>query len=123
MNNSNLSDGEGDLFGMELHYNTQDGSLNNAQLYNGNISAMKWSDQDGAGAGISERAYSFGYDKLNRLTTANHFENSGATGKHSVSGLNYDLNGNIIDLKRNEKVLPRSWMTLTIATSATSCKR
>ncbi|WP_436516252.1 DUF6443 domain-containing protein [Ekhidna sp. To15] len=90
-----------DLFGMELLYNEQDGSLNNSQLYNGNISAMKWSDRDAGGVGVSERAYNFGYDKLNRLTAASHFEDQDSTNRYGVQGLGYDLNGNISSLIRN----------------------
>ncbi len=100
INESDLSTSlDGDLFGMELLYNQQDALLNNTQMYNGNISAMKWSDPKGSGANHS-RAYSYSYDKLNRLKTANHFRGSTSTDQFGVHGLNYDLNGNIESLKR-----------------------
>ncbi|MEP1033078.1 DUF6443 domain-containing protein [Ekhidna sp.] len=101
MNSSDLSASpDGDLFGMELLYDTQDGSLSNTQQYNGNISAMKWSNYDPQGESIDERAYAFGYDKLNRLEAANHFQDNASTNKYGVQGLNYDLNGNIESLQR-----------------------
>lgn len=100
VNDSDLSASmDGDLFGMNLVYNTSDVSLGNTQLYNGNISAMKWSDQTAPGTSNS-RAYSYAYDKLNRLKSANHFENNVASSKYSVSGLDYDFNGNIKQLQR-----------------------
>ncbi|MEQ6168996.1 DUF6443 domain-containing protein [Ekhidna sp. MALMAid0563] len=98
--NDQTPDPKPDLFGMELLYDEQDGSLNNAKLYNGNISAMKWSNHDVQGENIAERAYNFGYDKLNRLTSASHFEDGSSTNRFGVQGLNYDLNGNIDSLER-----------------------
>ena len=91
---------DGDLFGMELFYDVQDGSLNNSQLYNGNISSMKWSNYDAKGGAINERAYNFSYDKLNRLKTASHYQDNTSTNKYGVQGLDYDLNGNIEGLQR-----------------------
>lgn len=101
INNAALSGGDGDLFGMELFYNTTASGLTGQNTaFNGNISATKWSDPDMSGAGTTSRGYTYSYDKLNRLTAANHFANTTSTNKFGVSGLTYDLNGNIKALKR-----------------------
>ncbi len=100
INDPDLSDGEDDLFGMTLHYNQMADNLNNTAMYNGNISAMEWSNQDHQNEGIQTRAYTYGYDLMNRLKAANHFENAAPTNAYSVHGLQYDLNGNIDMLQR-----------------------
>lgn len=100
VNDANLSD-PNDLFGMELHYDAN--PLDNGrQYFNGNIAAMEWSDYDGAGAGNSERAYTYAYDKLNRLTDAQHYLDmvSAADNPYDVAISEYDLNGNIKALQR-----------------------
>lgn len=102
VNDSELSDEEEpnkDLFGMELYYNTSSNLDNQQSLYNGNISAMRWSDASEIGSDNS-RAYTYDYDKLDRLKAADHFENNSITNQFDVSGLAYDLNGNIETLKR-----------------------
>ncbi|MEO9484347.1 MAG: DUF6443 domain-containing protein [Ekhidna sp.] len=88
-----------DLFGMKLHYDVN--PLDNTkQYFNGNISAMEWSNYDTEDVGINERAYTYSYDKLNRLATASHFQNNVSTDNYGVQGLTYDLNGNIESLVR-----------------------
>ena len=99
INDAGLTGGDGDLFGMELLYNAVDPNLGNTSLFNGNISAMKWSDPRGT-SGEDSLAYTYGYDKLNRLTAANHYVNDASTNRFGVSGLDYDLNGNIGALRR-----------------------
>ena len=101
MNKADLSGDDGDLFGMELLYDQPDGTLPNTRMYNGNISAMKWSNYDVTGSSTNQRAYMFGYDRLNRLDSAKHFENNTPTNRYGVPELNYDLNGNITNLIRN----------------------
>ncbi|MEP5445748.1 DUF6443 domain-containing protein [Ekhidna sp.] len=91
-----------DLFGMELLYNVEDGPLGNKSLFNGNISAMRWSDWSAFGSNQS-RAYRYKYDQLNRLKSADHFINNNDVNKYDVSGLSYDLNGNIEMLKRRNE--------------------
>jgi RHS repeat-associated protein len=80
--------------------------LDNGQ-YNGNISAIKWSNQQGIGA-IKEYGYNFTYDALNRLSTAIHsqFKQSGISenGLFHESGFQYDLNGNIMALQRTSEL-------------------
>ncbi|MEP0986838.1 DUF6443 domain-containing protein [Ekhidna sp.] len=102
INDSQLSDASEtnkDLFGFELLYDQVDGALSNTALFNGNISAMKWSDHAAVGASNS-RAFKYGYDQLNRLKSANHFANNTGVNQYSVTDLSYDMNGNIQKLKR-----------------------
>jgi RHS repeat-associated protein len=109
MNNSQLNvnaannDETNDYFGMELGYNNSIGSGNSA-LFNGNISAMKWSKNLVLGA-VKDVAYNYSYDPLNRILSASYLNNtSGAwansTNAFSESGYAYDLNGNITNLTR-----------------------
>ncbi|MEQ6168568.1 DUF6443 domain-containing protein, partial [Ekhidna sp. MALMAid0563] len=96
INNSNLSDGENDLFGIDLHYNT-DAALNGQNaMFDGNISALKWSSYSDGGS----KAYVYNYDGLKRIKEANHFDGSSAVNDFSVRGILYDKNGNIERLTR-----------------------
>ncbi len=101
---TNVNDDSNDLFGMNLAYNTDPLSIGATAQYNGNISAMAWSNASYNG---SQHAYNFGYDKLNRLTAASYKEKTGTlwnvnTGHFNVSGIEYDQNGNIKELDRKE---------------------
>ena len=109
INDSNLSLEEldpKDFWGMNLAYNENFETGNftiTEKNYNGNISAMRWSNALGE-ATIKETAYDFQYDPMNRLKDANHKQstavNTWATGQYDENGLTYDLNGNILTLKR-----------------------
>src|SRR5690606_1838478 len=108
INNSDVStvasgDNGRDFFGMELAYDGSNGT-GNAGLYNGNISGIKWSVNQGYSA-MKELAYNSPYEPLNRLGTAIHFQNSGSwtVGQYDESGFSYDLNGNIKTLLRKGK--------------------
>ena len=92
-------------FTENLYYNapyTTGVSINS--LYNGNISAMKWSiPGDNIG---NDRIYAFSYDGLNRLTSSGYGEwKSGmpqsASGRNYAESFMYDKQGNIIQLSRN----------------------
>jgi RHS repeat-associated protein len=107
-----------DYFGMELAYNTDLGTGNplDKLQFNGNINAMKWSNNQGLGD-QKENAYNFTYDQLNRLKTADFRQkdvSSWGLAKHrAVNGTiqsvdafkehigSYDLNGNIMQLQRS----------------------
>ncbi|MDH5381450.1 MAG: phosphodiester glycosidase family protein, partial [Cyclobacteriaceae bacterium] len=67
-------------------------------LYNGNISSMEWNSADGTNSDY----YNYSYDPMNRLKDADF----GGTlvQKFDVSNLNYDLNGNILNLTRNNEL-------------------
>ncbi len=93
----------GDLFGLELLYDTINDltTLTAEEQFNGNISAIKWT-----GAHYTtQSAYGFSYDKLNRLTDADYGEKSGGSWtdatKFNVYNLTYDKNGNIESLNRD----------------------
>lgn len=105
INSSNVSsvaagDVVRDYFGMELGYNGSIGS-DNSGLFNGNISGMKWSVNQGYST-IKENAYNFTYDPMNRLSSAIHKQLNGTwvSAKSDERGILYDLNGNIQALKR-----------------------
>jgi RHS repeat-associated protein len=95
-----------DYFGMNLSYNNVDSDLANAQLYNGNISAMKWSNYgDGT---VKQKGHTYVYDAMNRITGSTYKEKttswSTLTGSgFAETGFTYDLNGNILTLTRNDK--------------------
>lgn len=86
-------------FGQELCY---DFGFDSRQ-YNGNISGVKWK----SGGDRIARSYGFNYDNLNRLLQGNfNQQNTGSTSwtkdkvDFSVSGLSYDMNGNVLFMKQ-----------------------
>jgi RHS repeat-associated protein len=99
---SYLNEDGDDLFGMDLLYNNPPSSLGAASQYNGNISGIKWQSVNDEKA----KCYGFNYDKLNRLKEAQYgeWDNSGTWSYHAdrytVENFQYDLNGNILSLKR-----------------------
>ncbi|MEO9484968.1 MAG: DUF6443 domain-containing protein [Ekhidna sp.] len=95
---SSTNDTNTDLFGMNLYYDTAVAALASQQLFNGNISAMEWSDF--ASMGTNTRAYAYTYDDLNRIKNADHFD-GGVTSNFDVSAITYEMNGNIKSLVRN----------------------
>jgi RHS repeat-associated protein len=74
--------------------------------YNGNISSIQWSVNQGL-SDVKKMAYTFQYDPMNRLLSANHFKSTGTNwqvGTNNEGNLTYDLQGNIKTLSRyNEK--------------------
>ncbi len=98
INDSELTDTR-DVFGMELSYET---GFEEVQ-HNGNISGVKWK----SATNNVERSYGFAYDKLGRLKRANfHAKDERGTWtaeneNYTVWDLNYDLDGNILSVKRN----------------------
>ncbi|MCG2618064.1 DUF6443 domain-containing protein, partial [Terrimonas sp. NA20] len=101
-------------FGFDLGYDKTALSINGVNtsyasgLFNGNIGGMLWKS-----TGDDQlRKYDFGYDAANRLTGADfnefrqqQFGKSGGI-DFSVSGLSYDVNGNILSM--NQKGLKGS---------------
>ncbi|WP_159453593.1 DUF6443 domain-containing protein [Ohtaekwangia koreensis] len=82
-------------------------TIQDGRQYNGNISAMKWSVNQGLSE-TKEMAYNFKYDPLNRLESATNLQSASLgvwnPGKFHEGELTYDLNGNIKTLTRyNEK--------------------
>jgi len=108
-----------DLFGMELAYEkpVTDLTTTDDVQFNGNISAITYSNNQALGA-IKSNGYKYKYDPMNRLKEAefrqkklswglssyidanDHNEEKTAQA-FSETGFNYDLNGNISELKRS----------------------
>lgn len=107
MSTTKTNDDYGDLYGMNLTYNSTDLEFGNIGLYNGNISGMAWSNHLATGT-IKQNGYIYSYDALNRIKTSSFKEKSiswtsPANNALSETGFNYDLNGNITTLQRNDK--------------------
>ena len=90
--------GQNDLFSMSLHYETlpSDLAYGIGPQLGGNISAVKWRGPD-----CEPHAYAYTYDPMNRLTDAHYGVVGGNVGRFSVTGIDYDLNGNILSLNRS----------------------
>lgn len=89
-------------FGQDLTY---DYGFTLGAQFSGDIAGARWKSKSN---GIA-RLYSFGYDKVARLTSANFLERNGTTwGKTSmdftVSNLAYDANGNILTMNQMGKI-------------------
>jgi hypothetical protein len=91
---------DNDYFGMKLSYESPDPALGTTAMFNGNISAVSWNFNDDDDA----MAYEYKYDALNRILAANYhieyYDSWLGLQDYSISDLNYDLNGNILELKR-----------------------
>jgi RHS repeat-associated protein len=91
-----------DYFGMELLYNKAIAGINNTANYNGNISAIRWSN--GQGGIAKHQAYKFHYDRMNRLLSANHLDYANTSWLANNNAFDetqtYDFNGNIKTLLR-----------------------
>jgi len=102
------NDDTGDFFGMNLAYNETTLGIGNTGLFNGNISGMAWSNNLGLGA-TKQNAYTYSYDAMNRILSSAFKEKtaswSAALSNSGLaeSGFQYDLNGNIKNLTRNDK--------------------
>ena len=81
------------LFQQTLYYNDTYGG--GSSRYNGNISAMNW-----LVTGDKTRGYTFAYDGLSRITSANYLENGSASNNYKVPSITYDKHGNIKSLER-----------------------
>lgn len=93
---SNLN---GKLFGYEIKYTNPVYTNLASGRFNGNIAEVDWRN---ASEGALKR-YSYSYDPLNRLKDAIYTE-PGATNPYNNNfneSLTYDMNGNIMTLKRN----------------------
>jgi RHS repeat-associated protein len=78
------------LFGFKINYNT----VNHAatKMFNGNIAETEWKTQNDNVL----RWYKYGYDPLNRITSA-HSHN----GSYDLLNVGYDKNGNLQNLTRD----------------------
>ncbi len=81
----------GDLFAFKINYNTVNHS--GTALFNGNISETEWKTKN-TDQGL--KWYRYGYDPLNRLTSAYSHN-----GSYDVFNIGYDKNGNLQTLTRD----------------------
>jgi len=106
--NDGTGDTYADLFAERLLYN-DNSTLNNLtskNQYNGNICGIIINHRNDATTATTKSAYGFTYDGLNRLNEAIYAENTGSgftanLNAYNEFGIKYDLNGNILFLKRN----------------------
>ena len=113
INNTNLTDGEGDIFGMEYHYENpiNINGVNTTARYDGMVNAISWNvdDESIEGAGFEKTAIGFVYDKQTRLKSTTYGTGSALNNNsdaYSMSVGNYDDNGNIQSLSRNAEGQP-----------------
>ena len=120
INNPSQVSINGDLFAMNLHYNTEADGLNNQPMFSGNISAAEWQTVQTTGhttpVTTGRKAYVYRYDQLSRLTNASFSDyTSGAwqaSNRFNEKISAYDLNGNIKRLERKGSF--SNWTTGTI---------
>lgn len=110
-----------DLFGYKIKYNQVEGQVipntdfSNLMVkpkYNGNIAEVDWRTNTTAGDNL--RRYGYVYDGLNRLLAGFYQKDTNPTAKEYFEKMTYDLNGNIINLKRSEGILTGSSTAMTI---------
>ncbi|PSK93146.1 DUF6443 domain-containing protein [Taibaiella chishuiensis] len=82
------------------------------KLYNGNIAGITWKGDDGI-----THAYGYTYDKLDRLTHAEHRHWTGSNWgnmewDYTVSKITYDLNGNLRTMKQRGGKYPGPAQTI-----------
>ena len=96
------------LFAFKLNYNTTEmGGSGTQPLYNGNISEAIWRTANTETYGNRKRGYAYQYDALNRIKsgafrrgTSNGSSFTEQASNYNLTGMVYDLNGNIRKLKR-----------------------
>ena len=82
------------LLNLKLRYETPSNS-NSTPQYGGNISEWEWSRNDS-----ETNMYSFEYDNLERLSDSRHYLNASPSNTLEEKGISYDLNGNMLTMKR-----------------------
>ncbi|MCD0457813.1 RHS repeat-associated core domain-containing protein, partial [Chryseobacterium sp. LC2016-27] len=97
-----------DLFGYKIKYNQVEGeqtpnndfsTLQVKPKYNGNIAEVDWKSNTTTGDNL--RRYGYVYDGLNRLLAGFYQKDTNPTAKEYFEKMDYDLNGNITNLKRS----------------------
>jgi len=81
------------IFEMDLEY---DDAPAGHQTYNGNIGAIAWRNP----YETLVNRYDYNYDEMDRLTLADYSNGGASSIGFGVSGISYDLNGNIKTLQR-----------------------
>ncbi|MDO5614812.1 MAG: DUF6443 domain-containing protein [Cruoricaptor ignavus] len=89
------------LFGYELKYHNPTNPTTAPKRYNGNIAEIDWATKNDN----ILRRYGYRYDNLNRLLVGVYQEPRATVpvNNHYNEQLTYDINGNITNLKRNQK--------------------
>lgn len=125
INDPALVSATGSLFGMELLYESQNTGLMNTPAFDGNISGAIWQTAQPFGttnpSTVGQKAYVYAYDKLNKLLSGRYAEASGNVwvlnhkysefidnGSTAVGYRPYDLNGNILTMKRYGLLMPNN---------------
>jgi len=92
-----------DLFGYAMKYNNPENTSLSTGRFNGNIAEIDW--KTSTVANDNKRRYSFTYDRFNRLQHGIYSEpgSSVINSNNYNEQLTYDLNGNILTLKRFSK--------------------
>lgn len=86
----------GKLFGYEIKYDNPENPDIIPGRFNGNIAEADWN----TGSDNLLKRYNYDYDKLNRLTDSFYREPSTGVNQSFDEYVTYDLNGNIMNLKR-----------------------
>ena len=98
----------GKLFGYKVKYsevegletpNTDFSTLKVKPKYNGNIAEVDW--RTGTTTGDNLRRYGYVYDGVNRLLAGFYQKDTNPSAKEYFEKMDYDLNGNITNLKRS----------------------
>lgn len=109
INNVDLNDGEGDLFGMKFNY-ANSASVNNSVVpgrHDGLVSSFEWNSTNNVDASFGKTITGFNYDNRNRLLNARYATEVG--GNYDNDPDDYDMsatyedNGNIETLTRNSE--------------------
>ncbi|WP_436517257.1 DUF6443 domain-containing protein [Ekhidna sp. To15] len=117
INDTDLGDGEGDVFGMKYHYETpvSINSNNTQKRFDGLTGAVTWNATNITPSvaptkgpnGQTTKAIGYTYDSQNRLKSTSYGEGAGSTFNqktgHFDMSATYDANGNIDDLTRKSK--------------------
>ncbi|WP_131329552.1 RHS repeat domain-containing protein, partial [Chryseobacterium piperi] len=100
-----------DLFGYKIKYNQVEGlqtpnvSFSNLKVlpkFNGNIAEVDWKTASSPNDNL--RRYGYVYDGLNRLLAGFYQRDANPSAREYFEKMDYDLNGNIINLKRSAQV-------------------
>ncbi len=99
---SYFNEDRNDLFGMDLFYDTGNSTIEASPQYNGLLSAIRWQSAHNTGM----RVYGYTYDskyQMKKATYGSYDVDKGweKTNRYSVYDIDYDKNGNILNLKRN----------------------
>ncbi|MCX8526470.1 hypothetical protein OF897_21385, partial [Chryseobacterium formosus] len=109
----------GDLFGYKIKYNQVEGqqtpnndflSLEVKPKFSGNIAEVDWSTATTSGDYL--RRYGYVYDGLNRLKAGFYQRDDNPTAKEYFEKMDYDLNGNITNLKRSAQKDGNTYATI-----------